>query len=310
MAKREVEFKRELSFGIEIEISDLAVTKHQLVEKFAEAGIQSRVPTSYYSEHSNYDMWKIEYDGSLTGNNPMEIVSPVLKGKEGLEELQKVLEVMNQNGANVNTDCGIHVHHWAGDLDLEQVKKVYRVYAKHERAIDEIFPPSRFNGYYTKLINGTWQQWSKYFESPLTVIEAVESMKNMNEFKNRIGAKKQVDRNRTYPDERYYKVNAVALVRQGTLEFRQHSGSTDWIKILNWVIITHKIIETAQLKKRIVKKRESRLIKCEPNDAFRHRNYDLYMELGLSGTPVADFVGKRQQGFRKRGIEKRGRYQV
>lgn len=315
MAKKELTFDRELSFGIEIEISDLSLTKNQLVEKFTEAGIESRVPTSYYSEHSNYDMWKIEYDGSLTGNNPMEIVSPVLKGIAGLEELQKVLMVLNENGADVNKDCGVHVHHWAGDLDFRAVKNVYKLYAKHEQAIDEIFPPSRYNGYYTKLINGTWQQWGKYFDAPVTVLEAVESMKDMHQFKLRIGAMRQVQNGRTYPKERYYKVNAVALVRQGTLEFRQHSGSTDYEKLMNWVIITHKIIEIADAKKTIRKKSESRIQRGIHGDAKRgktpstERNWDLYNELKLSGTSVSQFIGKRQQHFRKQGLGQRGTYQ-
>ena len=42
---------------------------------------------------------------------------------------------------------------------------------------------------------------------------------------------------------RYFKVNAVAYSRHRTIEFRQHSGTTDYEKISHWVMFLAKLVE-------------------------------------------------------------------
>lgn len=307
MAKKPITFERPLQFGIEIEISDIQGSRSQVAEAIRAAGVPARAISGV--EHYDYNTWKIEYDGSLNDcPNGMEIVSPVLKGVEGLRELELVLEVLNELGAKVNVKCGVHVHHYANDLTLNQLKNVYRLYAKHEQAIDEIFPPSRFNNNYAKMINGYFMEAFRYdakFHGK-TVLEVAELIEDIDEWKRVLGG--GFGRG-YYKNERYYKINSVAWVKHGTLEFRQHSGSTDYEKLSNWIIVTHKIIETACKKKVVRMKSASRLAKCNDEQTGHiHRNYDLYYELGLNATSVAEFIGKRQAEFRKRGIGKRGEY--
>ena len=43
--------------------------------------------------------------------------------------------------------------------------------------------------------------------------------------------------------DRYHKVNPMAYDRHHTIEFRQHQGSTDYKKILNWVMFCGKLVE-------------------------------------------------------------------
>lgn len=312
MAKHTITFERELSFGVEIEIANIDGTKEEVAKALRSAGLKAKAISSV--EHANYNEWKVEFDGSLRGcQNPMEIVSPILKGVEGLRELELMLEVINGLNAKVNKQCGIHVHHGAKDLTLNQIKNVYRLYAKHEQSIDEIFPQSRFNNYYAKLINGYFEQAYKYgLPSNTTVLQAVEQMDSIEKYKEVLGAS---NNSRTYyREERYYKINAVAYVAHGTLEFRQHSGSTEYDKISNWVILTHKLLEIAQLKgdKKVRPKGAKRVEICENGgqgrEGYVHRNYDLYTELGLGGTTVSEFIGKRAKEFRAKGLGKRGEY--
>ena len=54
----------------------------------------------------------------------------------------------------------------------------------------------------------------------------------MNELKNRIG-------------NRYHKVNLEAYSRHKTVEFRQHSGTTNFTKMRNWVLFLHKLVTFA-----------------------------------------------------------------
>ena len=55
--------------------------------------------------------WTAERDGSLQcryPNVPCEIVSPILKGPEGIKELIKVIKTLKQKGHKVNISCGVH----------------------------------------------------------------------------------------------------------------------------------------------------------------------------------------------------------
>ena len=54
----------------------------------------------------------------------------------------------------------------------------------------------------------------------------------VDELKNRIG-------------NRYHKVNLEAYSRHKTVEFRQHSGTTNFTKMRNWVLFLHKLVTFA-----------------------------------------------------------------
>jgi len=60
------------------------------------------------------DGWKAESDSSLKtdkrGMRAIEIVSPVLSGRNGLEQVLAVTRKLVEMGAGVNRTCGFHVH--------------------------------------------------------------------------------------------------------------------------------------------------------------------------------------------------------
>ena len=45
---------------------------------------------------------------------------------------------------------------------------------------------------------------------------------------------------------RYFKLNCQSFFRHGTIEFRHHSGTTDFAKIKNWILFTAIVIEKAR----------------------------------------------------------------
>lgn len=70
--------------------------------------------------------WKAERDGSIrcdVGHQACEIVSPILKGADGVKQVIAVLEWLNQVGAKVNRSTGMHVHvGWsAGEAELSNL---------------------------------------------------------------------------------------------------------------------------------------------------------------------------------------------
>src|SRR4051812_34973032 len=58
--------------------------------------------------------WNAQRDGSLRsvgrGRVGVEIVSPILKGADGIQQVKKVCQWLRSIGATVRKECGFHVH--------------------------------------------------------------------------------------------------------------------------------------------------------------------------------------------------------
>jgi hypothetical protein len=130
-------------FGVEFEAYN--VDRHTLRDALVAAGIACEV--EIYN-HTTRRHWKIVMDGSLDGNDTFELVSPVLEGEDGLNELQTVCRVLQECGAKINKSCGTHVHFDAANFDMETWKRIYINYYKLESSIDAFMPPSRRNNTY------------------------------------------------------------------------------------------------------------------------------------------------------------------
>lgn len=278
MAKKDLVLQRRLKFGIEIEVIVGNYTREQIAQAIRNKGVEA------YEEgynHTTRNYWKVITDSSCG----YEVVSPVLYGIEGLNELQKVCEALNEVGCEVDIRCGLHVHHDINDLNLEQIKNIYRIYHKHAEAIEQILPKSRrlgARGYAKPLDN-----WMMHLIEQAQLISALQY--NLT--------------------DRYWALNFTSYTKYGTIEFRQHSGTIDFDKMKNWVLLTHKIVERATSGKKVREKSQSRLEKCNnPKDGYIHRAYDLYTELNINGTEVADFYKKRSRDFRIKegGMWKKG----
>jgi hypothetical protein len=44
-------------------------------------------------------------------------------------------------------------------------------------------------------------------------------------------------------NNRYYKINPISYLRHGTIEFRQHQGSTSYEKISKWIEFCVKLVD-------------------------------------------------------------------
>lgn len=204
-------------YGIEIEA--FGVDRVRLNSKLNNEGVQCQVE-SY--NHTTRDHWKITSDGSINGTEAFEIVSPVLEKKKGLEQLKKVSDVLKSQGARINKTCGVHIHVEVNDLKIEDWKRLLKNYFRLEKIIDGFMPNSRRgsnNGY-------------------------CKSLMNIRNFENRIDNETTLDGLQSiFNHDRYYKINLRSYVRQGTIEFRQHSGTIEFEKISNWVYFIERLIE-------------------------------------------------------------------
>ena len=211
------------TFGVEIEFK--GVTTDAMADALTAAGIRSR--RQGYGSHAIVNYWKVTTDETVSSSGydyrtgqgtGGELVSPILKGEDGLAKLKQVLAVINGlDGLFVDRACGVHVH--LGRVDgwtVNHVKSIYRRYAAFETSFDSFMPPSR---------RGDTNRWCGSINGYAPGV-AQQRAGNLNGLTSCGGSK-------------YKKINLGSLTRNGanlgTIEFRQHSGSTDYNKLSNWI---------------------------------------------------------------------------
>ena len=194
-----------LTFGIEIECYNCVRT--DLIYEAHLNGLEIHSEAYNHADNSRY--YKIVSDGSLTGNDTNEVVSPILNGENGLQSLRTLCNALAAVNARVNKSCGLHVHIGAANISDEHYCRIFRNYQAIETAIDTFMALSRRsdNAYYCKSL--------RRFDFN--------------------GCTTKGDIARALGYRRYFKVNAEAYNRHHTVEFRQHQGTTDYEKISHWV---------------------------------------------------------------------------
>lgn len=212
----------DMTFGVEIEfLRKNDVSKAMIIRKLREVGIEAR-EEGY--NHDTRTYWKLISDSSVrTHNNTHsgsnEIVSPILKGVEGLKQVEKVGKVLDALSSLVNKTCGLHIHHGLNNFTVEEatniMKKTVLIYKRYQGYFNAMLPKSRRNAYYARTFTTS----------------DIRSMK-------RYGINGS-------DSHRQKVVNVTAYWRHKTVEFRQHSGTIDFTKIVNWIKITQMILKKA-----------------------------------------------------------------
>lgn len=215
-------FNNERTFGVEIEFflgcsSRPGAYAEEVAQAVRNQGVECYVE-SY--NHVTRPHWKIVTDGSVSYEG-LEIVSPPLRGQEGLHQIRKVLEALNKVGAKVDDSCGLHIHHDASDFELKTFKHLYGLYARFEDCIDELVPMSRRGDN------------NSYCLSPGTDLEQLKKVKSVDELVDRM-----------YPS-RYIKLNCQSFRRQGTVEFRHPGGTLEYQEVMSWIVLTQMMVERA-----------------------------------------------------------------
>lgn len=270
------------TFGVEIEfVGD----RDKAVRAIRAAGLRC-YEESYNSSHPVPSDWKVTTDASIGYENG-ELVSPILKGEEGLEQVRKALKALRGIGHSVNRNCGVHVHVGARDLSAPEIVNVFKRYQKFEGEIDGFMPVSRRANNNSRFIASLVNLNLGHATTPNEVRSAMHAC-------------------------RYFKLNVMSYFRQKTLEFRQHSGSLSGEKVCNWVKFCVNFVEasratsTASVSTTTSGRRGRRpsdnSAKAKVADFFRTQSHYLYDSLlaGLGLNPVslpAVISGLRSEGW-------------
>ena len=204
----------QLRFGIEIET---LITKSMRLSEKLRLGLHHGgghqvpyLPTG----------WKAERDRSITtrgGFCSCEIISPILRGADGLAEVVEVLRILNTKGHRITRpSCGVHVHvSWKGSLPADALLRLVSTVAHCER------------GLYA--ITGTkYRERSGY-------CDGVRKYGDVEYAQNVIS------------HDRNHALNLVKLARRErrAVEFRVFSGSINPIQICGWIQVCLGLVERA-----------------------------------------------------------------
>lgn len=191
-------------------------------------------PDSCRSEsygHGHRTWWKVVTDGSLNDYaRGAELVSPILRGEQGLQQAETVCRTMTDFGCTVNKSCGFHVHVGARGKPLSFFKNLVRLYAAYEPILDSMMPASR-------------RASSQMFARSMTNIDQ-RKLENATTIDEIIDAYTRLPRH--HHERRYFKLNLEAYNRHKTVEFRQHSGTTDATKVRRWTVLCLRMVLAAE----------------------------------------------------------------
>lgn len=176
-------------------------------------------------------------DGSLESDEGLygfEVQTPKLSGKKGEELIHHARAALKDIGATINDSCGMHVH-LDGKSILPLSRREYpkaliqlmKTYVIFEDVIMSLLPFSRRYNDFCRPISETLQ------------LAEIDTLTNVVEIE------KVWYKGRTYEDihaakghhehaSRYFGINLSPLLKEGHLEIRFHSGTTDARKILEW----------------------------------------------------------------------------
>jgi len=227
------------TFGVEMECVGGRHNRGAVVRAVRDAGFT--VAHNSYVNHYDESMWVVGYDGSLEGNNTMEIKSPILKGAEGFQAIRRFTRVLNELGVRVNRSCGLHVHIGIANAKrkfrVDEVHTVLKRYSALKPQIDLLMARSRRTGE------------NEYCQEVSETIRGLENALKNDDLRPRavISPNSDVIQGIAECGDHYDAVSVTALGSYGTLEFRQHHGTVNGTKITNWIRFLLNFIEMSRL---------------------------------------------------------------
>jgi len=219
------EYDPHITFGVELECIVNKPGGWEQSSIGAREEIAEMAPFDLTAGHSHTDTseggsWRITRDGSLRNNDinkvAVEFVSPVLRGKDGFNELEAVMNwIRGELNGEVNVSCGTHVHFGVKPLKSQAVADYLLDYAEHQGEINLLLPQSRRDGEYCGYLDSWWEHIVKRYRN------------NIYHLAHQIHG-------------RYYAINVRSYLKHKTIELRQHSGTLNFEKLYNWITINQK----------------------------------------------------------------------
>lgn len=221
------------TFGVEIEFVDLTRENACIIIEQA-LGIPHVHLMDYHGRDCyrcgnrvrGFREWKVERDGSVSsGEWGGEVVTPILKGEQGLEDITKVMRALRTAGGNVNQSCGMHVHLNVQSMTNAARAKLVTEFYKHHDTFDRFIAKSRTAAgrgqgyqYCERAADHEWQEQSRRMEA-----------------NGHFGY-----------TEKYRSLNLTPYAKYGTVEVRMHQGTLNARKATAWIQLLVGFLDTVE----------------------------------------------------------------
>ena len=239
-------FNPQRTYGVEIEFHSSMHSQDiadAINDGFRTDGISNTCRYVGY-DHRTTSNWKIVHDGSVSRG--WELVSPPLSGMDGFEEIRSAVKTLVELGCSVSSQTGLHVHHDGQNLSGKAIGQVFGIYASYQTLIDYMVSPSRrsFTGYAKRL------NWGRLTKNGTEKFSKDNREEAIGKIRREHGCRHESN---CRCGARYHAVNILSILQHGTIEFRQHQGSLNAVRIINWILLTQSIIEASRERRSIPK---------------------------------------------------------
>ena len=257
-------------------VKNKPITYNQMQGKKYTFGLELETSSGFIPERFDSQLfYSCVHDGSLrddSGNNfGGEYVTDVLYSDLGLLQTKKLANELSKR-CFVNYKCGLHTHIGGATFNKENIILMYHLYKKLEKDIFLMLPPSRRNNEYCRPlkkldfnINNLLGNERKY-HIDYYYDKIIEFISNEDYANSKINKKNDHPRGfkcgYDHSSARYCWVNFVPAVFNTrkkpkgneiyTIEFRNHSGTTSYYKIKNWLFICIALVDIIENHKSIV----------------------------------------------------------
>ncbi|MDE2425628.1 MAG: amidoligase family protein [Elusimicrobia bacterium] len=176
-------------------------------------------------------------DGSLPESG-YEINTAPAGGYLFSKQIKQICEAVRAADGYANDTCGLHIHVDCQDFQYYDIRKVIKLYAKLEKPLFSIVGQERQLSRFSKPCGDIFKDIidirtpKKWEEALLTNLYG-----SVDEAK-RLGREK-------YVNSRYHALNLHSWIFRGTIEFRHHHGTTNFVTITNWGILCAALIDVA-----------------------------------------------------------------
>ncbi len=206
---------RERRFGVEIELG-------------MPYGVGPSQTKALIKETPGLEHWAEGYIHS--DGTGVEIPSPILQGRKGLNELRMMMKLLTDNGGYVTGQDGLHVHHDAPDYlnNGDAVERLIETWSENQTNVDLLVHASRVNHWACS------RNWHK---------SSVENFKRQRAHNNR---------SRGFGYWGRGALNIDSLNEHGSIEFRQHEGTLDFATAAAWIRFGQAFLDSVIARKRVL----------------------------------------------------------
>jgi hypothetical protein len=195
------------------------------------------------------DSWHLEEDSSIVHRGGVELISPILRGFEGLIEAFHFFQLLGDiEGARIDESCGFHVHHGvdADHYRCAQLKDLVRIVHAIEDYVYLLIAADRI----AKDTCRPMELDVKDFLKPLNC--EAECTNNGCRIKRLwYSSENRYDENCKRPDRydltRYHGLNLHSYWYRSTVEFRYHSAVLRQVdEAMQWIVFTQSLVELSE----------------------------------------------------------------